>query len=65
MPKTLWLFLRSPQKIRLFKNFLIIVLKKNYTDQINDSGGFFQLVDKYVDKLRPLVGVFTLFLALF
>jgi hypothetical protein len=40
-------------------------LGSDNTDEINDSGGFFQLVDICVDKLRPLVGFCTLFLALF
>ena len=36
-----------------------------YTDEINDSGGFLQLVRIYANKLRPLVGFRTIFLALF
>ena len=44
---------------------LRLILLLVYTDEINDSGGFFQLVDICVDKLRPLVGFCTLFLALF
>lgn len=51
-----------------YKQLLFIFHSENttdYTDQINDSGGFLQLVDIYVDMLRPLVGFCTIFLALF
>ena len=44
---------------------IIKLLNEDITDEINDSGGFFQLVGICSDKLRPLVGFCTIFLALF
>jgi hypothetical protein len=64
----LWYSLQSSRDCLYRQQFLWWMIKQLSnirTDEINDSGGFFQLVRIYANKLRPLVGFCTIFLALF
>merc|ERR1712210_267519 len=51
-------------RLKRLSNVAVMIFQLN-TDQINDSGGFLQLVTICGNMLRPLVGFCTIFLALF